>query len=51
MLGYTVRLRWPAFIALAGGTGSIQVGSNPTATVKFDYSQKRVLFFAGSVTR
>jgi prepilin-type N-terminal cleavage/methylation domain-containing protein len=51
LLGYTARLRWPAFVALAGGTGSIEVGSNPTATVKFDYSQKRVLFFAGSVTR
>ena len=51
LLGYTARLRWPAFIALAGGTGSIEVGSNPTAPVKFDYSQKRVLFFAGSVTR
>jgi prepilin-type N-terminal cleavage/methylation domain-containing protein len=51
LLAYTARVRWPAFIALAGGTGSIQVGSNPTATVKFDNSQKHSLFFTGTVTR
>jgi prepilin-type N-terminal cleavage/methylation domain-containing protein len=51
LLAYTARIRWPAFVALAGPTGSIEVGANPTATVKFDYSQKRVFFFAGTVAR
>ena len=51
LLAYTARVRWPAFIPLAGGTGAIQVGSNPAATVKFDNSEKRALSFAGTVTR
>ncbi len=52
LLGYTARLRWPAFVALAGSTSGFQPGQGvPGAAVPFDYSQKRVLFFAGSVTR
>ena len=51
VLAYTARVRWPSFVALAGGTGSSQVGANPTATVQFDHSQKQVLFFSGAVTR
>ncbi len=51
VLTYTARVRWPSFIALAGGTGSAQIGANPTGTVPFDHSQKQVLFFSGAVTR
>jgi len=51
MIAYTARIRWPAFVPLAGGTGAVEIGSNPSATVKFDYSQKRVLFVTGAVTR
>ncbi len=51
LLAYTARVRWPAFIALAGGTGSVQVGANPIAVVPFDQSQKQVLFFTGAITR
>lgn len=51
VLAYVARVRWPAFVALAGGTGSVQVGANPTATVQFDHSQKQVLFFSGAITR
>ena len=51
VLAYTARVRWPAFVALAGGTGSVQVGANPISTVPFDHSQKQVLFFSGAVTR
>ena len=50
VLAYTARIRWPAFVADTG-TGAIQVGSNPTAGVRFDQSQKQVLFFTGVVTR
>lgn len=51
VLAYVARVRWPAFVALAGGTGSVQVGANPSATVPFDHSQKQVLFFSGAITR
>ena len=52
VLGYTARLRWPAFVSLAGSTSGFQPGqAAPGAAVPFDYSQKRVLFFAGAVTR
>ncbi len=50
MLAYTARVRWPSFVALAG-TGSAQIGANPTSTVPFDHSQKQVLFFSGAITR
>jgi hypothetical protein len=51
VLAYTTRIRWPSFVALAGGTGSVQIGANPTSTVPFDHSQKQVLFFSGAITR
>ncbi len=51
VLAYTARVRWPSFVALAGGTGSAQVGANPNGTVQFDHSQKQVLFFSGAITR
>jgi type II secretory pathway pseudopilin PulG len=50
MMAYTARVRWPAFVK-EGGTGAIQVGSNPAAALRFDHSSKQVLFFTGSVTR
>lgn len=50
LIAFTIRLRWPAF-AREGATSAIQVGSNPTGTVRFDHSMKQVLFVAGSVTR
>jgi type II secretory pathway pseudopilin PulG len=56
MLAYTARVRWPAFVSLAGvannaSPNSVQVGANPTGTVAFDHSQKQVLFFSGAITR
>jgi hypothetical protein len=51
VLGYIARLRWPAFVPDGTATGAIQVGANPTATVKFDHSMKQVLFFPGTITR
>jgi prepilin-type N-terminal cleavage/methylation domain-containing protein len=52
VLAYTARVRWPAFVALAGSPSGFQPGQGaPGAVVPFDYSQKRVLFFAGTVTR
>jgi type II secretory pathway pseudopilin PulG len=51
VLAYTARVRWPSFVALAGGSGSTQVGANPTGVVTFDHSQKQVLFFSGAITR
>ena len=51
VLAYTARIRWPSFVALAGGTGWVQIGANPTGTVPFDHSQKQVLFFSRAITR
>lgn len=50
LIAYTARLRWPSFLP-EGATGAIQVGSNPTAPVRFDHSMKQVMFFTGAVTR
>lgn len=50
LLAYTARLRWPAFVK-DGGTGAVQVGSNPAAPVRFDHSAKQVMFFTGAITR
>jgi hypothetical protein len=51
LLAYTARVRWPAFVPLAGSTTAIQVGANPGTSVPFDHSQKQVMFFSGAVTR
>ena len=54
VLAYTARIRWPAFTpdATPGNRRlALPTGANPTGTVRFDHSQKQVLFFAGSVTR
>jgi prepilin-type N-terminal cleavage/methylation domain-containing protein len=50
LLAYTVRVRWPAFFADTATT-AVQVGANPNATVRFDHSRKKVLYFAGSILR
>jgi type II secretory pathway pseudopilin PulG len=49
-IAYTVRIRWPAFVALPG-RGSQQVGANPAGAVRFDHSSKLSLFVAGAVKR
>jgi prepilin-type N-terminal cleavage/methylation domain-containing protein len=54
VLAYTARLRWPAFVAdsTPGNTRrALPAGSNPTGTIRFDHSQKQVLYFTGSVVR
>ena len=54
LYAYTARLRWPAFVpdSTPGNTRlALPAGSNPTAAVRFDYSQKSVLFFTGTVMR
>lgn len=50
LIAYTARLRWPMFVP-EGAAGAMQVGSNPTGTVRFDHSMKQVMFFTGAVTR
>jgi uncharacterized protein (TIGR02598 family) len=50
VLAYIARVRWPAFVNV-GGAGAVQVGSNPSGTVRFDHSSKQVMFFTGAVTR
>ena len=50
LIGYTARLRWPAFFA-DSATTAVQVGSHPTGSVRFDHSRTQVLFVAGTVTR
>lgn len=50
LIAYTARLRWPAFIP-EGASNAIQVGSSPTGNVRFDHSQKQVMYFSGSITR
>ena len=50
LMAYTARLRWPVFVR-EGSAGAMQVGSNPSAPVRFDHSMKQVMFFSGAVTR
>ncbi|MBC7366067.1 MAG: hypothetical protein H7343_04520 [Undibacterium sp.] len=50
LLAYTVRIRWPAFVALSGA-GAQQVGANPAGAVRFDHSSKLSLFVTGVVSR
>ena len=51
---YTARVRWPEFVpdsAPGNARRAVQTGANPTGTVRFDHSQKQVLFFTGCVMR
>lgn len=55
-LGYTARIRWPAFVPdpatnTVTGRRALPAGFNQTGTLRFDNSQKQVLFVTGSVTR
>ncbi len=52
MVAFTIRVRWPAFLAVPGGT-AVQVGANPGGggAVPYDHSKKQVLFFTGSLLR
>jgi len=48
-LAYTIRVRWPLFIASAHGV--VQPGVTPSALVPVDHSHKQVLFFTAAVRR
>lgn len=50
MVAYTMRVRWPAFIAAASGA-AVQVGAIGTGAVPFDHSRKQVVFFSGAIMR
>lgn len=53
-LAYTARVRWPAFVPDGAPTNRLRAlpaGFNPTGTVRFNNSQKQVLFFAGTISR
>ena len=54
MLGYTARIRWPAFVPDNTATNprrALPAGYNPTAAVAFDHSLQNVLHIAGAVSR
>lgn len=52
MLAFSMRVRWPSFVAASSGA-AVQVGASPgtAGPVPFDQSKKQVLFFSGSITR
>ncbi len=53
-LAYTARIRWPAFVPDATPTNprrALPAGFSPAGGVRFDNSQKQVLFFSGIITR
>ena len=53
-LAYTARIRWPAFVPDATATNprrALPAGFSPAGGVRFDNSQKQVLFFSGIITR
>lgn len=52
MVAFTLRVRWPAFMAASSGA-AVQVGANPGGggPVPFDHGRKQVLFFTGSIAR
>lgn len=50
MVAYTMRVRWPAFLAASSGA-AVQVGANPGAAVPYDHGKKQVIFFTGAITR
>lgn len=49
-LGYSARVRWPAFVA-DRGAGAIEIGENASADVRHDHSQQRVFYFSGVIRR
>jgi type II secretory pathway pseudopilin PulG len=53
-LAYTARVRWPAFVPDSTPTNRLRAlpaGFSPAGGVRFDNSQKQVLFFSGTITR
>lgn len=53
-IAFIVRVRWPCFNPVSGGTGFSQFGKNQNpgrGQLAFDHSQKDVLFVNGSLTR
>ena len=52
VVAYTMRVRWPAFMASSSGA-AVQVGANPSGggAVPYDHSKKQVLFFTGAIRR
>ncbi len=53
-LSYTARIRWPAFVPDATPTNprrALPAGFSPAGGVRFDNSQKQVLFLTGTITR
>jgi type II secretory pathway pseudopilin PulG len=54
VLVYTARIRWPAFVPDSSPTNprrALPAGFNATAPLRFDHSQKQVLFAAGAIMR
>jgi prepilin-type N-terminal cleavage/methylation domain-containing protein len=51
LLAYTLRVRWPAFVATSSSTGVQSAQAPAGSAVAFDHSKKQVLFFTGFVTR
>ena len=51
-VAFTIRVRWPAFVAAASGA-PVQVGASPggTGAVPFDQGRKEVLLLSGSISR
>lgn len=53
-IAFMVRVRWPCFNPVSGGTGFTQFGKNQNpgrGQLAFDHSQKDVIFVNGSLTR
>lgn len=52
MVAFTMRVRWPAFLASSSGA-AVQVGANTAGggPVPYDHSKKQVLFFTGAIRR
>lgn len=54
ILPYNARVRWPAFVPDATPTNprrALPAGFSPTGNIRFNNSQKQVLFFSGVLTR
>ena len=54
ILPYSARIRWPAFVpdaAPANPRRALPAGFSPTGNIRFNNSQKQVLFFSGVLTR
>ncbi|MES2694671.1 MAG: hypothetical protein V4773_14445 [Verrucomicrobiota bacterium] len=50
-VAYTVRVRWPSFVATPGAITGMQVGAGGGGAVAIDNSKKQVMFFTGALPR